>query len=447
MCGDGPTQAELERERAQTVFSLYRESVCVWERESIVWVNTVCVWRRADTSRAGERESSDCVLTVQRECVCVWERVSSEWTQSVCRDGPTQAELERERAQTVFSLHRESVCVWERESIVWVNTVCVWRRADTSRAGERESSDCVLTVQRECVCVRERVSSEWTQSVCRDGPTQAELERESVCVCVCVCVWRRADTSRAGERESSDCVLTVQRECVCEREKVSSEWTQSVCGDGPTQAELERERAQTVFSLHRESVCVWERESIVWVNTVCVWRRADTSRAGERECVCVCVCVCVETGRHKQSWRERVCVCVCVCVETGRHKQSWRARELRLCSHCTDGLIEDELHFLTECSKYKHIRDAYFKQIALVSPEFQQTSNTEKLSYILGEKEKCIHLAAQYVHSCHQMRDNGWTSSPFTLALCILLIYCFFCDKLGQVCLLFFPFLLICMFV
>ncbi len=126
--------------------------------------------------------------------------------------------------------------------------------------------------------------------------------------------------------------------------------------------------------------------SIVWVNTVCVWRWADTSRAGERERVCVCVC-----------------------VEMGRHKQSWRDRELRLCSHCTDGLIEDELHFLTECSKYKHIRDAYFKQIALVSPEFQQTSNTEKLSYILGEKEKCIHLAAQYVHSCHQMRDNGWT--------------------------------------
>ncbi len=96
-----------------------------------------------------------------------------------------------------------------------------------------------------------------------------------------------------------------------------------------------------------------------------------------------------------------------LCVEMGRHKQSWRPRELRLCSHCTDRLIEDELHFLTECSKYKHIRDAYFKQIALVSPEFQQTSNTEKLSYILREKEKCIHLAAQYVHSCHQMRDKG----------------------------------------
>ncbi len=94
-------------------------------------------------------------------------------------------------------------------------------------------------------------------------------------------------------------------------------------------------------------------------------------------------------------------------VETGRHKQSWRARELRLCSHCTEGLIEDEMHFLTECSKYKHIRDTYFTQIAQIVPKFQQASHIDKLCYILGEKEKCIHLAAQYVSSCHIMRDKG----------------------------------------
>ncbi len=53
--------------------------------------------------------------------------------------------------------------------------------------------------------------------------------------------------------------------------------------------------------------------------------------------------------------------------------ETWRA----------DGAIE----FLTQCSKYKNIRDAYFNQ--LVSPEFQRASNTvEKLLYILGEKEK-----------------------------------------------------------
>ncbi len=146
--------------------------------------------------------------------------------------------------------------------------------------------------------------------------------------------------------------------------------------------------------------------SIVWVNTVCVWRRADTSRAGERE---------------------SVCVCVCVCVETGRHKQSWRPRELRLCSHCTDGLIEDELHFLTECSKYKHIRDAYFKQIALVSPEFQQTSNTEKLSYILERRKSASTWQRSMCTPATKWGTKAEPSSPFTLALCILLIYCCCC--------------------
>ncbi|KAG1932341.1 kinesin-like protein KIF13A [Pimephales promelas] len=90
-----------------------------------------------------------------------------------------------------------------------------------------------------------------------------------------------------------------------------------------------------------------------------------------------------------------------LCVETGRHKQSWRERELRVCLHCPDGAVEDELHFLTECSKYKNIRDAYFTQIAQIVPQFQQASPINKLSYILGEKEECVHLAAQYVVHCY----------------------------------------------
>ncbi len=67
-----------------------------------------------------------------------------------------------------------------------------------------------------------------------------------------------------------------------------------------------------------------------------------------------------------------------------------------------------QIEFMPKQRTSDHIYTLHtLKQIALVSPEFQQTSNTEKLWYILGEKEKCIHLAAQYVHSCHQMRDNG----------------------------------------
>lgn len=93
-------------------------------------------------------------------------------------------------------------------------------------------------------------------------------------------------------------------------------------------------------------------------------------------------------------------------IETGRHKQSWTARELRLCSNCSEGVVEDELHFLTQCSKYNNIREMYFTQIGQILPEFQQASHIDKLCYILGEKEKCVHLAAEYVSSCHIMRDK-----------------------------------------
>lgn len=47
-------------------------------------------------------------------------------------------------------------------------------------------------------------------------------------------------------------------------------------------------------------------------------------------------------------------------VEVGRRKQSWLPREERLCSHCDQGTVETELHFLTQCDKYQCIREEYF---------------------------------------------------------------------------------------
>jgi len=45
-------------------------------------------------------------------------------------------------------------------------------------------------------------------------------------------------------------------------------------------------------------------------------------------------------------------------IEKGRHRQTWLPREERLCSHCSLGTVETELHFLTQCTKYVEIREA-----------------------------------------------------------------------------------------
>jgi Reverse transcriptase (RNA-dependent DNA polymerase) len=46
-------------------------------------------------------------------------------------------------------------------------------------------------------------------------------------------------------------------------------------------------------------------------------------------------------------------------VEKGRHKIPFVRRELRLCSRCSMGKVEDEAHFLFECPLYYEIRGRY----------------------------------------------------------------------------------------
>ena len=93
-------------------------------------------------------------------------------------------------------------------------------------------------------------------------------------------------------------------------------------------------------------------------------------------------------------------------IEVGRHRQTWLPKEKRLCPHCEQGIIETELHFLTQCTKYKDIRQNYLKNNGEVLPEFLLASSEERLSYLTGENEECLVLAAQYVTSCHKRRES-----------------------------------------
>ncbi|XP_056588353.1 uncharacterized protein LOC130408891 [Triplophysa dalaica] len=93
-------------------------------------------------------------------------------------------------------------------------------------------------------------------------------------------------------------------------------------------------------------------------------------------------------------------------IETGRRRQTWISREDRLCSHCMMRVMETELHFLTECPKYKDIREHYYPKINHIFPQFNSLNQTQKLRFILGEEAKCCHVAARYVSSCDLLRDS-----------------------------------------
>ena len=93
-------------------------------------------------------------------------------------------------------------------------------------------------------------------------------------------------------------------------------------------------------------------------------------------------------------------------IEKGRHRQTWLPREERLCSHCSLGSVETELHFLTECPKYEEIRTLLFNKLNSTLPEFLTWSNEDKLPYILGENKDVAILAAKFVAACHNLRDS-----------------------------------------
>ena len=54
-----------------------------------------------------------------------------------------------------------------------------------------------------------------------------------------------------------------------------------------------------------------------------------------------------------------------------RLRQTWLSREDRLCAHCPQNEVETELHFLTSCPMYDHIRETYFPQITQIHKEFE----------------------------------------------------------------------------
>ncbi len=130
-------------------------------------------------------------------------------------------------------------------------------------------------------------------------------------------------------------------------------------------------------------------------------RERDRERERERE---------RETDRQTERERETLTMYRLsehsLAVETGRRRQTWLSREDRLCSHCMLGVTETELHFLTECTKYTHVRDHYYPKINHIFPQFSTYNPTQKLSFILGEEAKCAIIAARFVSSCHLLRDS-----------------------------------------
>ena len=69
-------------------------------------------------------------------------------------------------------------------------------------------------------------------------------------------------------------------------------------------------------------------------------------------------------------------------IETGRYCQPVRPLETRTCNHCIN-VIEDEYHFLMECTAYDKQRKILFNKIHSKCEQFIQLNSQDKFLYLL----------------------------------------------------------------
>ena len=97
--------------------------------------------------------------------------------------------------------------------------------------------------------------------------------------------------------------------------------------------------------------------------------------------------------------------CLPLAVETGRHRIPKVPLEQRVCKICNNNSIEDEYHFIMECTPLKELRQQLFLSLSLHDITFMQLDNYFKFLYII-QAEQCTSVIAKYVYKMFKLRTS-----------------------------------------
>ena len=77
-------------------------------------------------------------------------------------------------------------------------------------------------------------------------------------------------------------------------------------------------------------------------------------------------------------------------IEKGWHKRALVPREERFCPFCPS-TVENESHFLTQCSAYKN-RNELFNMIEREVPNFVNLDNKSQFIFLMSQENKQLNL-------------------------------------------------------
>ena len=95
-------------------------------------------------------------------------------------------------------------------------------------------------------------------------------------------------------------------------------------------------------------------------------------------------------------------------IEAGRYTKSKRlSRSERLCKHCNLNCIENEFHFITQCSFYDSERTDLYNQIQFKNNNFISLCDNDKAIWLLLQEDEDILFAfGTYIHNCFEKRNK-----------------------------------------
>ena len=93
-------------------------------------------------------------------------------------------------------------------------------------------------------------------------------------------------------------------------------------------------------------------------------------------------------------------------IERGRHNRPKTALEKRVCAFCST-MIENEIHFICDCSIYTNIRTTFFSKVISLFPNFEYLNSQEKFKF-LSRNETPILLTwlGQFILNAFELRDQ-----------------------------------------
>ena len=73
-------------------------------------------------------------------------------------------------------------------------------------------------------------------------------------------------------------------------------------------------------------------------------------------------------------------------LRTSSHRYQGIPRHNKVCTKCSSNVIEDELHFLFECSKYNEDRESMLFEITTVCSNFRNLNSQNKLIWLINSE-------------------------------------------------------------